>query len=149
MKGCGWKCKMGLTKKKKHYKAGKHSCGTIATEEIYKFHPEVPANTTAEITSICISERSVLEAYVEPKDRENAGKLDLYLLKEIKGKRAPNFEFEGNEGWKVVGYKMAANKKHDFMRLSKNRRSGCYLWAVSCKRGMECDFDYDFYHNVY
>ena len=149
MKACGWKCKSGLAKKKTPCKQGKHSCGALSSEDKYGFHPQAPANSTVEAEPVCLSRRSVLEAYVEPKDPANAGKLDLYLLKEIKGKRAPNFEFDGNEGWKVVGYKLKANAKHGFSRMSMNRKAGCYLWAVSCKPGMDCDFDYDFYHNVY
>ncbi|QDZ20856.1 subtilisin-like peptidase [Chloropicon primus] len=150
MRGCGWKCKLGLAKKKAPCKSGKHICGSLSTEETYQLHPEVPVNSTMTVETICISERSVLEAYVEPKDKANADKLDLYLLKEVKGDKASNFEFEDNEGWKVVGYKLSANAKHGFSRLSKNRKKGCYLWAVSCKPGMDCNkLDYDFYHNVY
>ena len=148
MKACGWKCKMGLAKKKKPCMQGKHSCGALTSEQTYKFHP-YPSNSTADIKPVCIDERTVLEAYVEPKDRADADKLDLYLLKEITGKKAGRYDFEGNEGWKVVGYKMKSNRKHDFLRISKNRRRGCYMWAVTCKPGMDCNFDYDFYYNVY
>ena len=105
-------------------------------------------NGTVEIKPICIDERTRLEAYLEPKDPANANKLDLYLLKEIKGKRAPKFDFEGNEGWKMVAYKFKPNPKHGFLRLARHRRPGCYMWAVSCKPGMDCNFDYDFYHNM-
>ena len=148
MKACGWKCKSGLAKKKTPCKQGKHSCGALSSEDKYGFHPQAPANSTVEAEPVCLSRRSVLEAYVEPKDPANAGKLDLYLLKEIKGKRAPKFDFEGNEGWKMVAYKFKPNPKHGFLRLARHRRPGCYMWAVSCKPGMDCNFDYDFYHNM-
>ena len=140
---------MGLAKKKTPCLSGKHTCGALDEDDAYAFHPEVRANSTVEIKPICISERSFLEAYLEPKNQANADKLDMYLLKEIKGKRAPKFDFEGNEGWKVVGYKMKPNKKHGFLRLSTSKKPGCYLWAVTCKKGATCDFEYDFFHSSY
>ena len=147
MRGCGWRCREGRTKRKP-CEDSIHTCGALTQEEKYQFHPNAPANSTLEIKPICIDERTRLEAYLEPKDQANADKLDLYLLKEIKGKRAPKFDFEGNEGWKLVGYKFKPNPKHGFLRLARNRKPGCYLWAVSCKPGMTCDFDYDFYTNM-
>ena len=148
MRACGWKCQEGLTKRKP-CEDSIHTCDALTTEDTYDFFPSAPTqNGTVEIKPICIDERTRLEAYLEPKDPANANKLDLYLLKEIKGKRAPKFDFEGNEGWKMVAYKFKPNPKHGFLRLARHRRPGCYMWAVSCKPGMDCNFDYDFYHNM-
>ena len=158
LKSCGWRCKLGLGGRKPCTEA-KFNCGALSAGEKYQLEPRAaPADPATDsplddAQTVCVDDRHFFEAWVEPKDPTKIKEMSLYLLKNTGRKK---HEFDDEEGWKIVKYKLPGNKRkggrikpgREFIKM-RRRGKGCYVWAVACEGGVNCSNDYHFYHRVY
>ena len=158
LKSCGWRCKLGLGGRKPCTEA-KFNCGALSAGEKYQLEPRAapadpaPDSPLDDAQTVCVDDRHFFEAWVEPKDLTKIKEMSLYLLKNTGRKK---HEFDDEEGWKIVKYKLPGNKRkgglikpgREFIKM-RRRGKGCYVWAVACEGGVNCSNDYHFYHRVY
>jgi len=186
MRMCGLWCKLGWWKYgigRAPCTSGEHVCGAIQDGEQYSTVPKIDRDDDNkdeddddsedgiegkelnENQVICVDDKSMFEAWAEPKGpTSKITDMSMYLLK-YTGRKKHKDPFDEEEGWRVVGYKLPpiqeptekCNRRGKCKTVEpkswlhmRRRGKGCYVWAIACADDQEqCgNVDFDFFYRV-